>query len=310
MNWKQIVGDYFTFSRKERIAVIVLITLIMLLLFIPRFFDGGSQYRGYADSSWLNSGDTISREQGFQPGDVHSTPLAERSYRSSKKELFAFDPNQLDEAGWRRLGLRETTVRIILNFRSKGGRFRKADDLRKIYGLFPDEFERIKPFAQFEEKENASADELPLRKKPAREYLPREKSYPVIELNSADTTALISLPGIGAKLAKRIIAFRDKLGGFHSNEQLREVYGLRDSVLQSLTGRLSINIATVKRININKADINMLRSHPYLQMAAIAIISYRNAHGLFADIESLKKVMVMTSAQFEKCKPYLTTRED
>jgi competence ComEA-like helix-hairpin-helix protein len=127
----------------------------------------------------------------------------------------------------------------------------------------------------------------------------------VIDINTADTTAFISLPGIGSKLASRIANFREKLGGFYSIEQLGEVYGLQDSVFQKIRKYLRLNDPSVKKININIATVDELKAHPYIKYnIANAIIAYRNQHGPFSAVEDIKKIMVVTEELYSKMLPY------
>lgn len=127
-----------------------------------------------------------------------------------------------------------------------------------------------------------------------------------IDINTADTTAFIALPGIGSKLANRIINFREKLGGFYSVQQIGEVYGIADSVFQKISPWLQLKDASVKKLNINTATFDELKAHPYTKYAiANAIIAYRNEHGPFAKIEDTRKVMIVTEEWYSKMAPYL-----
>jgi competence protein ComEA len=134
-----------------------------------------------------------------------------------------------------------------------------------------------------------------------KKYIPS-----VIDINTADTSALIALPGIGSKLSQRIIMFRDKLGGFYKIEQVAETFGLPDSTFQKIKTRLVLINSSVRQININTATVEELKSHPYLRYAiANAIIQYRNQHGNFSSPDDLKKVVAVTEEVFAKVFPYL-----
>src|SRR5690606_1725125 len=124
-----------------------------------------------------------------------------------------------------------------------------------------------------------------------------------VDINLADTSALIALPGIGSKLANRIVNFREKLGGFHSIEQLREVYGIRDSAYENLVQYLKLENPQTKKINLNTATLEEMKSHPYIKyQLAKAIIAYREEHGVFASLEGLRAVRAVTEEDFEKMK--------
>jgi competence ComEA-like helix-hairpin-helix protein len=227
----------------------------------------------------------------------------------SKGELFYFDPNAIPSSEWKRLGLRDKTIQTIEKYLNKGGHFYKPDDLQKIYGLHKDEFERLAPYVKIEASTSKSKDELVSIKskdetQPGKIYTSR---YTAIDINSADTSAFISLPGIGGKLASRIVTFRDKLGGFYSVEQVGETYGLADSTFQKIKQYLKLDNISVKKININTATIDEMKAHPYIKFGiANPIIAYRTEHGAFSKIEDIKKVMAVTDEIYKKIAPYLS----
>lgn len=149
----------------------------------------------------------------------------------------------------------------------------------------------------------------------ARHYSYKKKTRPrmqfrqpkVIEINSADTTAFIQLPGIGSKLAMRIILFRKKLGGFYSVEQIAEVYGLKDSVYRKILPFLKCDAAAVKKLPINIAGRDELKQHPYIRWRiAEALVSYREQHGVFDSLNDLGKINIIDSVVLTKMIPYLS----
>jgi competence ComEA-like helix-hairpin-helix protein len=143
-------------------------------------------------------------------------------------------------------------------------------------------------------------------------YEPYEKprnSIADVDINEADTAAFIALPGIGSKLANRIVAFREKLGGFYSVDQVAETFALPDSAFQKIKSKLVISNKEVKKLNINLATIDELKAHPYLRYnIANAMVQYRTQHGDFSTVADIKKIMMVTDEIFNKAQPYLTTR--
>jgi len=226
-----------------------------------------------------------------------------------KGELFYFDPNTITGSEWKRLGVRDKTIKTIENYRSKGGRFYKPEDLQRIYGLRDDEYERLRLYIKIESNISKTNEE-PVSSRPKDEIQSSKTyaaRYPIIDVNTADTTAFISLPGIGNKLAARIVTFRDKLGGFYSIEQIGETYGLPDSTFQNIKQYLKLDNSSVKKININTATIDEMKVHPYIKYSlANPIVAYRNEHGAFSKIEDIKNVMAVTDDIYKKIAPYLT----
>ena len=129
-----------------------------------------------------------------------------------------------------------------------------------------------------------------------------------VEINTADTSALIALPGIGTKLAQRIINFREKLGGFYAVSQVSETFGLADSVFRKIEPLLRLEVKTLRKININTATAEELKVHPYLKWNVInALLAYRKEHGLFRKTDDLKQVMAVTDELYGRIAPYLIT---
>ncbi|HLG41110.1 MAG TPA: helix-hairpin-helix domain-containing protein [Chitinophagaceae bacterium] len=316
MTWKDFARDYLSFSRRERIAGLVISLLIILVIFAPAFFSdrNSSVNPSNADTAWVNAVKKLEikdaedkKETRFsdQPDDNNNTYHYDRSAGSSSTSatLFYFDPNTLDKAGWEKLGVKGKTIHTIQNYLSKGGHFYNPGDLKKIYGLHPDDYSRLEPYIKI--KDGAINDKpVEFAKK---ETEPKRFSYNSIDINTADTTAFISLPGIGGKLAARIVNFRDKLGGFYSINQVGETYGLPDSTFQKIKQYMKLENTSIKKININTATVDELKAHPYIRYSiANPIVAYRNEHGLFSKVEDIKKVMAVTDEIYNKIAPYLT----
>lgn len=330
MNLKNSIKESMTFSRKERIGVIILIPAILIIALLP-FIRPSSQATSLsaADSLWLASAAGL-QEPSSGPGgrEIKDAP-GENSANDPRGDfptpdnhapqesltggiLFRFDPNTLDAGGFKKLGLREKTIRTLLNYRNKGGKFRKPDDLARIYGLKPEEFHRLKPYINIVNGERpgiyhnpvnaysteGAAGHKALASKPR--YSPK-----IIDINTADISGFESLYGIGSKLAARIINFREKLGGFYSVSQVGETYGVADSTFQRIKSQLQANTALVKKININKATYDELNNHPYISAkTASHIMKWRKENGHFTGIEPVKELLQGTDS-FEKIAPYL-----
>jgi competence ComEA-like helix-hairpin-helix protein len=323
MSWKEFVTDYLTLSRNERIGIMVIACLILGIFILPKTISyTNNPTASTIDTAWMNSLKKLEQKESensltFQDlnNDNTNSYQYDRSTpdysRKSKGELFFFDPNTITESEWLRLGLREKTFSTIQNYKSKGGYFRTPEDLQKVYGLFPNEYERIAPYIRIEsriEKNNNKEFTTQINtENPNKKTFPSR--YTIVDINSADTTALIQLPGIGSKLASRIILFRDKLGGFYTINQVGETFGLPDSTFQKIKQYLKLENVAIRKININKATVDELKNHPYIRWnIANPLIAYRNEHGTFARVEDIKKVMAITDEVYNKIASYLTTQ--
>jgi len=298
---KNFLKDYFSFSRKERIAIFILLGIIGMLWVIPEFFS--IKKRVAVKDPLLDSLALI-----MQKHQKDSSRLAENFPLVSDKavfvnkdsavKLFHFDPNTLDATGWKRLGIRDKTVRTILNYRNKGGKFRKPEDIRKIWGLQKEEADRIIPWAEISDAIGNTSLAFTSR---------QQKQVQTVDINTASAKDFMQLPGIEPALAYRMVHFRDKLGGFFSVEQLKETYGLQDTLYVKIADYLTFKQTAVKKININLASDAELNAHPYLKREiARAIILYREQHGNFTNIEAIRKIGFISEEIIRKILPYLT----
>lgn len=317
---RKYLAEYFSFTRKERMGIITVLVLIGLLIFLPFLFPYFISEKKYDHSQFekeiaalkIKQPDSSAGrysnadENNYQP---YYQPSEKRYYsKEPKGELFYFDPNTLSVEGWKRLGIREKTANTIQNYISKGGRFNKAEDIGKVWGLHKDEVERLLPYVRIE-KRNEGKYTAPVNTSITKPTDKPVYTKTMVDINTADTSALIVLPGIGSKLANRIIAFRDKLGGFYSVGQVAETYALPDSTFQKIKDRLVIGNVAVKQLNINTATIEELKTHPYIRYTiANAIVQYRNQHGNFASVSDLKNILIITGELYSKIEHYVTIR--
>jgi competence protein ComEA len=307
MIWRKFVVDYLTFSRKERIAVLVFCSILLFLYLAAHVYPKphiAPVQEDTALAKLLDTAKQIAQAKGTmtedEPGDYVYEGL--KKLPEPAGMLFNFDPNMLDAEGWKQLGLRDRTVKTILNYRSKGGRFYKREDLKKIWGLPDGFYEHVQAYIQIADTKKEAPDHN-FFKTP---YEKKERTIAVVDINNADTAALIALPGIGAKLAQRIINFRDKLGGFYTVAQVGETYGLPDSTFQKVKPYLQVH-RDLKKLNLNTASKDELKAHPYIRWnLANAIVEYRNQHGPFKNLDDLKNIMLIDEATYARIVPYLT----
>ena len=304
-NWK----NYFSFTKKERIGIYLLLALIAICITIPRFFKTttfSEEVRVAALQLQKAPTEQVGKQAARPPfynykdsgyNDVHYEPVRDEPVKAT---LFPFDPNTLDAAGWKKLGINDRITRTIQHYLAKGGQFRTAADLQKMYSLRKEDFDRLMPYIRI-----AALPPLYTPGKPPVKYV---KAPPaIIDINEADTAAFISLPGIGSKLASRIVNFREKLGGFYTVQQVGETFGLPDSTFQLIQPRLQCGRVIVQKININTADVNTMKQHPYIRWnIANAIVQYRQQHGVFRSPQELQQIVLITPELYQKLVAYVT----
>lgn len=313
--WRNVVKDYFAFTAKERNGLITMLFIAAAIFFAFRYYPVKRspvsktafqqelvKLKITADSSHSNK--DYQRNENFAD---YTRPKNDEYSGNSKGKLFDFDPNTLDTNGWKRLGIREKTIHTIQNFLAKGFKFRHPEDIKKVYGLSPKDTEKLIPYIHIAQEETFINGSFSNRDKITYSTVAGEpKKTRIININTADTSAFIALPGIGNKLAARIVSFRQKLGGFSSVAQLGETYGIPDSTYQKIKKYLQCDNPALKTININTADVNELRTHPYLRWnIANAIINYRQQHGNYKTVDDLRKIDIITDDLYNKIAPYL-----
>jgi competence protein ComEA len=309
MNWKAWIEDYFYFSRKDRIGLYILLFLIAATFLLPHLLSRPpKQFITGMDSAWMAT--NLHTEPSHRdtaedfPGTEYRKYYKETPDEPDKMrgELFYFDPNRLTPAEGKRLGLRDRTMQTLQNYLRKGGRFQQPADLKKIYGLHEDEYERLAPYVRFDPLET------PALKKESRPPPVEKRSRTItsFDINSSDSIEWIALPGIGERLASRIIHFREHLGGFYAIDQVAETYGLPDSTFQKIKPYLLLQHADIRRLDINRASVEELKAHPYIKWnIANAIVQYRSQHGNFAKPEEIKNIALVDEALYQKLSPYI-----
>jgi competence protein ComEA len=306
---KPFFRNYLTLNKRERNGIFVLLG-ILCVLFIwmgMQEMEFGEGSNSYVQERVLIKADTTRRSkqapasaQAGKKEEEQSTPLA---------SLFPFDPNTLDPEGWVRLGLKEKQVHTIRNYLSKGGKFKKAEDLQKIYGVSEGEYQRLAPYIQIPSpgKEHEKNAEKGNPANPEPPHKVKTTPLALVELNSADSAALEALRCIGPGFAKRIVTYRKLLGGFHDLDQLHEVYGMDEDRFHCLITQVTVDSLRILKLNPNKATLIELRKHPYIHFElAKLIVSYRERHGDYKQLGDLRALKLLDESQFKRLLAYLT----
>ena len=300
----KIFNSLFGFSKKERTGIYLLILISSGIWILPLFFA-----KNEIDLKELNITPIqleknrliLSKQRNTDSiiqFDGNNIPKIKTVKGTDQTPLFTFNPNKIGKDAWLKLGLREKTAETILNYIAKGGRFEKKEDLGKIYGLSGELLKRIMPYSVFQHHDSISK---------RTNYTHKEIiTKPKIDLNRADSAALVGLPGIGHKLAFRIIQYRERLGGFITVNQLTEVYGISDSLLINISELIFLESDKApKKININAIVYDDLIKHPYVTYAmAKIILAYRRSHGKINGTDELLNIAGIDKNKIEKLIAY------
>jgi len=322
--WRKKILPYFLFTRKERRGIYVLLAVITAMWMIPYFFSSPVSEVSVEDLAVINTAldslDKLEKQaENRYPGSgqkkwVDNKPQNAGShsrYVFSPGSLFEFNPNTATAAEWKELGLPDKTIGTLMKYLSKGGRIRKPEDLQKIYGFPEEAYEKLKPYIRLPDNGAAypGSDKkaFPGDKSNAKPYREKSNQISKVLINQSDSAAWETLPGIGPKLAARILSYRSKLGGFHSIEQVGETFGLADSVFTRIRPFLVADGQNMPaKLDLNHASLEELQAHPYIsyQLAKV-IVAYRKQHGAFSDKSDLQKIALMTPELYVKLEPYM-----
>lgn len=302
------IRDYFDFNRAERNSIVILGFLLIVLFLVPAFIryhrkpvkQDVSNFRTEVtafENSLKNNKATASRNSG---GKIDFERV-DHSVAEQELAPFPFNPNEMTADTWKKLGLKDWQVKIITNYTLKGGKFYRKEDFAKIYGISKAQYEVLAPYISIPEKIKVP-DEAN-----NSQYAFRKPKIEQVDLNTADSAALVTLNGIGPSFAKRIIKFRKLLGGFYSTSQLLEVYGFDSARYEKIYRYCNVNPAGITKLNLNKVSTDELRKHPYFDYyLAKAIVDRRIIEGKYTSVDQISQIPLVHAALFEKIKYYLT----
>ena len=280
---------------------------LLLLLFLLLCVSGGMLYVGMTER--------VGTVVQLSPGDAAELEAFAEATKERKRQReverttiaspFPFNPNTADSATLIKVGLKSWQVKNLLAYRRAGGRWKDADDFKRLYGLSDEDYQRLRPYIKipppvkdvyFTEKDRARQDSL-------RQLRPEKfAELTVLDLNTVDTLTLRKIPGVGVGYSRSIVSYRQRLGGFVSVAQLKEIDGLPARIEEWFT--VDEN-AEVNRISINKSDFKTLLRHPYLSYEQVKVITtHIRKYGPLRSWKDLQLYKEFTSRDFERLTPY------
>lgn len=295
--WK----DFFYYTKSERRVILLLLAIALLLLGIWAIME---YLRPVEIPVTLSESEEI---DSFLANLEEQEKI--RKSHTPKNEISAvlqpFDPNTADSVLLRQLGLPVYIVRNILKYRAKGGVFRSPESFSRIYGLKEEVYQKLKPYitiAPLVSVSHVRTDTF-RQLKDTIPYIPKYEEGTIVDLNKADTSILKRIPGIGSTLARMIVVYRQRLGGFYDVSQLQEV----PHVGVELNKWFVVTPAGLHKIQVNSASLDKLRSHPYMDFyKAKAIMEYRRKRGKIKGLSQLSMFEEFTEKDLKRLSPYLT----
>lgn len=292
--------SYITGGERRTLAaaVIVAVAAVAAAVYAGLRLDGSPE--AAADSLATAPAQRFRAYRKDHPYTYYNTELRQT-------ELLTFDPNTADSTLLLRLGLQPWQVRNIYKYRANGGVFSRKSDFARVYGLTAGQYRRLEPYISIGAEylpagEVITGTEQQVRIRDTVRYPLKLSEGEQVALNTADTTLLKRIPGVGSYFARRIVSLRERLGGFHSVEQLKEIEGFPLSSLSYfVTGGGQLRL-----ININRATLSQLSRHPYIGFyQARTIVEHRRLHGRIKSFDELRVYRDFPPESIERLRPYI-----
>ena len=319
-----MIREFFYLQKSDRKVILTLLLVIVVALTVI-FFAGGES--DGEDSKELKSGDHAYHSEKILTDSPLDTP--------KKAELFPFDPNTADSTQLLRLGLQSWQVRNIYKYRAAGGIYRQKTDFARLYGLTVKQYRELEPYIRISDdylpastllkqerrtsqgsfsqnrgnwtrnQRDRSRDSVRQNHGPVPlipQYSPKLRPGETVVLNTADTTALKTIPGIGPYYARKIVQYGQRLGGYVNVDQLDEIEDFPSEAKSFLV----VCDAHPQKLNLNKLSLNELKRHPYINyFMARAITDYRRLHGPLHSLSDLRLSRDFPQEVIERLEPYV-----
>ena len=259
------------------------------------------------------------KEGNVKTGEKVAVDVEEKEERG-EVVMRAFDPNTVDSLTLIGFGLRPWKVKNFLHYRAAGKVFRSAEDLGDTYGWTAEDVERVREYVRVDEEYGKGKRLFGGTEKGQPGWEGRNEKYgkdgkrwddwksnkfhtlTKVDVNTADTAMLRRIPGVGAKISEAIVRYREKLGGFYSVEQLREIKMVSPELLEWM----EVSSPNVQKIPVNEASFQALNSHPYISYEQTkALLQYIRLYGKVKDEQALLETGIFTKEDVERLKPYL-----
>lgn len=279
--------ELLTFTKGEKVGMAVLIAICLTVLFYPQFKSSRPTEDSDKESFELFKQKVNEFYASANQPAANGIEKQVGIYQQSP-ELVMFDPNTADSLTYLKLGFTPKQVSSILRYRLHGGHFSRVEDFKRLYVVSDEKYEQLKPYISIASK-------------------PRQATSftLMVELNAADITELKRLRGIGSYYAKRIVAYREQLGGFVSVEQVTEIDGIDSERFALFSSNAKVDKDLALLLPISTVTEDRLRQHPYIAaVKARQIVRLRKEQPI-TSMSVLIEEGVFTAQQAEKVSPYL-----
>ena len=292
---------YFVMTAEQWLGLVVLVVLVVGTLMVVKRFQPPKE----DETVWVND----STKSQFADYQEKQDSIRKAQWRKQRDTIAVrmqvFDPNIADSSTLVHLGFKPWQAKNMVKYRAAGGRYRKPEDLKKLYGMTDSMYQALTPYIYIarEEVDSVAVDSL------RKDSLPRwkeENKDTILNLRTADTVELKMIHGIGSYRARQIVRYREQLGGFVSVEQVLEAKGMENVDADSLLAHFWIDSVKIEPMNVNSVGVQRLSRHPYLRFEqAQAIYELRRKKIRLDSIQQLQQIECIPAETLEKIAPYL-----
>jgi DNA uptake protein ComE-like DNA-binding protein len=302
--WQKFIKDFFSWSRGDRVGIILLSVLVIVVLFVSQLI------KRIQPEPVL----TIEEMDEMLSEWHHSV---DENVNKQTQTIFQFNPNTISSDALDSLLLPPKIKRNLIKYREAGGVFYQKEDVRKLYGMNDSIYRLIEDSIYIQPKKKRYKDNPVIKEPVKQEKVPEHRSSEkkvqlvkkqtlMVEINLADTSDLIALKGIGPSYAKRIIKYRELLGGYYKKRQLLEVYGMDDERFNGFQENIIVDTTQIRQLRINYASFAELLRHPYFSKEMVkSIMSEKDKHGPIKNISELMLLKGFDTETVEKLRPYI-----
>lgn len=273
-----MIKDYFKFSREQRTGILFLFGIIIILQLVHFFVDFATIEKENPDKQkWLSL-----------QSEVDAQKMQNQNY---KPKIYPFNPNFISDYKGYKLGMSIQEIDRLLDFRKENKFVNSAKEFQDVTKVSDSLLTAIAPYFKFPDWVNQKKEYKEYKYASNSAFAKKEKIV-LIDINQATKEDLIKINGIGEVISLRILTQKEKLGGFVSMEQLRDVWGLSPEVILNLNAHFKIaKLPNLNKVNVNNASLKELSQFFYFKYdLAKQIVKYRSMNGDFKNIEDLIKV--------------------
>ncbi|MFA9190373.1 helix-hairpin-helix domain-containing protein [Flavobacterium sp. FZUC8N2.13] len=276
--------DCFQFTKEQQRGILGLFFIIIVIQFVSFLVDFKTTPKvDLVEQKWLAMHSEIN--------------VLENQLKQQTIKLYPFNPNFITDYKGYQLGMSVEEIDKLQAFRKENKYVNSVKEFQLITGVSDSLLAVIAPYFKFPDwVKNKSLAKSAAFSKTNPAYFSKKEKLIVKDINQATHEDLIKIYGIGDVISKRILKFKESLGGFVSMDQMKDVWGLSPEVIEQLNTNFKVGtLPSLKKIDINNASVKELTQFPYFKYSlAREIVIYRSSYGDIKNATDLTKIKGMS----------------